>query len=300
VTNPVRIQRECESCGKSYRGAHRKCRTCRTVLRECVNCGRSFRGDETRCRHCATVIRQCPSCGVDYSDRASECRTCRQIPRECASCGRAFRGKATQCGRCYSAVVRECVSCGQRYAGSHAKCYRCRASDRTCATCGDLFRGRTRRCGRCSGRGRECDACGQIFNGHSALCARCVWANMTPAERSAQARTKNARRRVRQLAASGPLPAATYRQIMAPGICVYCGDLATTIDHVIPLVLGGTEARNNLVPACFPCNRDKSAHLITDWRPDRVAHAVEHSPVVAAIYMALLDERHGRKRGGAQ
>lgn len=45
--------------------------------------------------------------------------------------------------------------------------------------------------------------------------------------------------------------------------CTYCGSPGTednglTIDHVIPLAMGGTNARENLVVACYRCNRKKS------------------------------------------
>ena len=41
--------------------------------------------------------------------------------------------------------------------------------------------------------------------------------------------------------------------------CVYCGDPAVEIDHVVPVVKGGTHELSNLVPACRPCNRSKGA-----------------------------------------
>ena len=36
--------------------------------------------------------------------------------------------------------------------------------------------------------------------------------------------------------------------------CVYCGDEANTVDHVIPISKGGTDDLNNLVAACSRCN----------------------------------------------
>lgn len=45
--------------------------------------------------------------------------------------------------------------------------------------------------------------------------------------------------------------------------CRYCGgaapDVALTVDHVIPVALGGTDEASNLVSACQPCNSGKSA-----------------------------------------
>jgi len=36
--------------------------------------------------------------------------------------------------------------------------------------------------------------------------------------------------------------------------CVYCGDDANTVDHIIPVDLGGLDALENLVAACNSCN----------------------------------------------
>ena len=43
------------------------------------------------------------------------------------------------------------------------------------------------------------------------------------------------------------------------GVCAYCGDRATTVDHVIARANGGGDHPSNLVAACQPCNRSKGA-----------------------------------------
>src|ERR1039457_1476747 len=43
----------------------------------------------------------------------------------------------------------------------------------------------------------------------------------------------------------------------ANGICHYCGGVATTTDHVVPLSLGGTNHMTNLVASCRPWNSGK-------------------------------------------
>lgn len=49
--------------------------------------------------------------------------------------------------------------------------------------------------------------------------------------------------------------------------CFYCGaDAADTVDHVVPLALGGTNYEGNLVPACRSCNSSKQDHLLFEWR----------------------------------
>ena len=41
---------------------------------------------------------------------------------------------------------------------------------------------------------------------------------------------------------------------MHDNCCVYCGDYANTVDHVIPISRGGTDDPLNLVAACKRCN----------------------------------------------
>lgn len=51
--------------------------------------------------------------------------------------------------------------------------------------------------------------------------------------------------------------------------CVYCGAVATTLDHVVPLSRGGLHSVENLVPACGPCNRSKHAKTPEEWQATR-------------------------------
>lgn len=41
--------------------------------------------------------------------------------------------------------------------------------------------------------------------------------------------------------------------------CVYCGDVATSVDHVIPRVSGGDDSMDNLVASCLKCNSRKGS-----------------------------------------
>ena len=47
--------------------------------------------------------------------------------------------------------------------------------------------------------------------------------------------------------------------LAAEPICRACGSQATDVDHCIPKVLGGSDARLNLEPLCSPCHRTKTA-----------------------------------------
>lgn len=64
--------------------------------------------------------------------------------------------------------------------------------------------------------------------------------------------------------------------------CRYCGGTAPgvrlTVDHVVPVVLGGTDMPDNLVSACVDCNSGKSAtppgsSLVADVREDALRWA---------------------------
>jgi 5-methylcytosine-specific restriction endonuclease McrA len=51
--------------------------------------------------------------------------------------------------------------------------------------------------------------------------------------------------------------------------CLCCGmqepDIELTVDHVVPISLGGSSDISNLQPLCLPCNRSKH-NKITDYR----------------------------------
>lgn len=47
--------------------------------------------------------------------------------------------------------------------------------------------------------------------------------------------------------------------------CGYCGDKATSLDHIIPRFKSGSSNRNNLVPACRRCNQNKASASMEEW-----------------------------------
>ena len=61
--------------------------------------------------------------------------------------------------------------------------------------------------------------------------------------------------------------------------CWWCGCPATTIDHVVAVVLGGGNELPNLVPACARCNYSRGASLgnrlrgawAAAWKPWRTS-----------------------------
>lgn len=49
--------------------------------------------------------------------------------------------------------------------------------------------------------------------------------------------------------------------------CAYCGraDVKLTKDHILPISRGGPHTRENVVPACKPCNSRKQARTPEEW-----------------------------------
>jgi 5-methylcytosine-specific restriction endonuclease McrA len=67
----------------------------------------------------------------------------------------------------------------------------------------------------------------------------------------------------------GPVP-LTRRAVFARdgGRCVYCGNTASSIDHVVPRSRGGTHEWSNVVSACRRCNHVKADRPVSElgWR----------------------------------
>jgi len=55
--------------------------------------------------------------------------------------------------------------------------------------------------------------------------------------------------------------------------CSYCGGAAESVDHVVPVALGGTNYEGNLAPACLRCNARKNDSLLIQWRAKQIALA---------------------------
>ena len=47
--------------------------------------------------------------------------------------------------------------------------------------------------------------------------------------------------------------------------CGYCGDEATSLDHIVPRFKSGSSNRNNLLPACRRCNANKASMDMKHW-----------------------------------
>lgn len=89
-----------------------------------------------------------------------------------------------------------------------------------------------------------------------------------------QRRALQARRALRARTAPG-LSAPERRSLLrswrlAGRTCAYCDNgSAETVDHVVPLALGGSNYEGNLVPSCRSCNARKNDSLLIAWRVRR-------------------------------
>lgn len=61
-----------------------------------------------------------------------------------------------------------------------------------------------------------------------------------------------------------------WKRKRATGICHYCQrrfpPAELTMDHLVPLMLGGKSTKGNLVPACKECNTKKKYALPWEWQ----------------------------------
>lgn len=110
---------------------------------------------------------------------------------------------------------------------------------------------------------RGCSKCGRGYKPRSARDRFCPDCGRGNADRSPTTQNRPPRKVREQLLADvlagGPLCA-----IQGPG----CTGIATTMDHITPVVFGGTWERSNLRPACLHCNSTEGGKLAHQTRPD--------------------------------
>jgi len=167
------------------------------------------------------------------------------------------------------------------------KCRHCRNKPCETAGCTRKTYG-NRLCAKCSGHeDKTCETCG-ARSGASRLCPKCAYINKHGEQAwrvYVATRTKLRSDLKRSATVAEPVPPSFYAKVRS-GPCVYCGAPGEHVDHVIPLSRGGIEHPSNLVSACGPCNHSKRSRLLWQWTPSKVAHAVESSPEVRAIWLA--------------
>lgn len=79
-----------------------------------------------------------------------------------------------------------------------------------------------------------------------------------------------ARHNARDHAAPGTLTPKQWRALVDAfeHRCAYCGATKSrlVIEHVRPIFLGGRTEVDNVVPACFDCNREKGIRSLEEWQ----------------------------------
>lgn len=162
-----------------------------------------------------------------------------------------------------------------------------RKRDLPCADCGELLwsgssslpagRARCRPCRRArpttAPRRYTCKRCGIEFERTGAsrgYCSLECWYLTSRGPRISAPNDARTSRRAREEAAPGLTRGARVKLLRRwqrqQRACLYCDARATTMDHVLPLVRGGTNHEGNLAPACKRCNSSKGGKTVIEWR----------------------------------
>ncbi|WMI34018.1 HNH endonuclease [Microbacterium phage Finalfrontier] len=99
--------------------------------------------------------------------------------------------------------------------------------------------------------GKACKSCGEIFDTAAAFPR-----DWTRAD-GRDSRCRRCRNRNRTIRATARLRRYWLARGIDPDTCFYCPAPAEHVDHFHPRALDGTDALENLVPACAPCNLRK-------------------------------------------
>lgn len=168
-----------------------------------------------------------------------------------------------------------CAQCGRLLWGGTTSLP---GGQRVCRPCRKIYGGPTR-----AGRPRKshwtrkpCGHCGEVFvvtKNRAVYCSR-ICANRGAGHARSlhpeSSKTLHAHRRSAAPGLSYTARKALLRKWQRrQRACSYCSDLATTMDHVIPLIRGGSNYEGNLAPACRRCNSGKNQWLLTEWRTGR-------------------------------
>jgi 5-methylcytosine-specific restriction endonuclease McrA len=78
------------------------------------------------------------------------------------------------------------------------------------------------------------------------------------------------------------IPDAVRAEILQDA-CAYCGEEATTVDHILPIIRGGTRDRDNLAAACWPCNQEKGGLTVAEWMKYRAEQGLPWPSTTAAF-----------------
>ena len=113
-----------------------------------------------------------------------------------------------------------------------------------------------------------------------------IWARENPDK----VRVKRYRRKTRKTKAGGSFTATEWKQLCNQynNRCLKCGEKKKlTVDHVIPIAMGGTSDINNIQPLCGPCNSSKGA-TAKDYRTKQIIERW----IPISIFDILIDGEH--------
>ncbi len=103
------------------------------------------------------------------------------------------------------------------------------------------------------------------------------WQKEHPDRCRAYRKPSQSRRKARLRNAVGFFTATEWRGLLGlyRNRCAYCGkrNKRLTVDHIVPLVGGGTNTIDNIVPACSRCNSSKGANGWTVQRAMDIVNA---------------------------
>lgn len=209
---------------------------------------------------------RCSGCRKDWPGLSRK-------PMLCVRCGRQIMAtrEGAACRACRQRGLRDCPMCGGATHG-HGPCKACRgaARNKTCAECGAPFVARLAGARFCSA------ACSNRWHGK--------------ARQIRHPYDQSVKRSQRQTSAPG-LGYRAQRALVAKWVkqgrmCIYwphegCTGKATELEHVLPLVRGGTNYEGNLAPVCKHCNSSKSGLTVIEWLHNRRLPPVDTCPTMA-------------------
>lgn len=198
---------------------------------------------------------KCLTCGAALPSQSGRGR-----PRKYCSplCKRRFSGARTPRREKGDRRVLTCTGCGQSMPCVAKSLPQGKAMCRSCR------RTRTEAAGLSAG---PCPACGEPKSVGAVQCKSCS----SLARRIRPNDDRRTTRRERERSAPGLTGTERTRLLRKwkrhGRRCAYCGVApVATIDHVVPLVRGGTNYEGNLTPACKSCNSRKRWLFVVEMR----------------------------------
>lgn len=230
------------------------------MLKNCACCPETFEAQRSTALYCSGACRKWASVhpGTQRVARVPAVPKIKLLPRKCDTCADLFqpfsrsnRFCGRRCREWMHSYPEEQMPLAWKNGARRKKHH---FVPRPCPQCGTEFLPRVS-----SGKEGVTRTC-------SVVCGNRMRAGMVPGERGV------GRNYLRQdLERSKPgLSRGERQQLlwkwMADGRpCGYCPALATTVDHVRPLHLDGTNHVDNLVPCCRPCNTAKGRWTVEEW-----------------------------------